>query len=156
MSDDVLTHDDAVVHNGRAYTPNGTAGIRDPVTHNAELAAREVAAWQAKPDRFLAYYQFPAEQLALFGKPRIWRARFNPCLHSYVNKQTPEDSGIDHQAIVTTWTGELLGTITAARVYSHNFGSRMVSLRVRGNNGAEYYGRASWDHGSCVWLRKGK
>lgn len=57
---------------------------------------------------------------------------------------------------VSTWTGALLGVITSARIYGHNFGARMVSMRVRGNNGACYYGRASWDNGSVITLRKVK
>lgn len=31
-----------------------------------------------------------------------------------------------------------------------------VSIRVRGTNGAIYYGRASWDNGTCIWLHKAK
>ncbi len=57
---------------------------------------------------------------------------------------------------VTTWPGTMLGTITYSRVYRHNFGGRFVALRVHGNNGAEYYGRASYDWGQCVRLRKVK
>jgi hypothetical protein len=32
----------------------------------------------------------------------------------------------------------------------------MVSLHVVGTNGATYYGRASWDWGTCITLRKVK
>jgi hypothetical protein len=57
-------------------------------------------------------------------------------------------------AHVSTWLGTRIGTVTHAQVYRHNFGCRMVSLRVTGTNGAEYYGRASYDHGQCVNLRR--
>lgn len=125
-------------------------------SHNAAVEAQQLAEWQTQPERMLAYYAFPAEDSPLFGRPRTYRATFNPCLHSYVNKTKPEDTGVANVATVATWTGATLGTITSARVYSHNFGGRMVSLRVKGTNGVEYYGRASWDNGSCVWLRKVK
>lgn len=57
---------------------------------------------------------------------------------------------------VTSWHGVVLGHITEWKVYRHNFGGRFVSLKVRGTNGAEYYGRASYDWGSCINLRKVK
>ena len=121
--------DYAVVHDGKAYTPAG--GVE---AHNAQLEAAELRAWQTQPDRMLAYYRFPGEQ---GGK--LYRTAFRPMLLG---------------ATVTTWLGTRLGQITAANVYRHNFGSRMVSLQVRGTNGARYSGRASWDGGDCIWLRR--
>lgn len=59
-------------------------------------------------------------------------------------------------ANVTTWSGSLLGYIVDAKVYAHNFGGRMVSLTVQGTNGARYYGRASYDRGTVVRLRRMK
>jgi hypothetical protein len=55
---------------------------------------------------------------------------------------------------VTTWGGVLIGRITTSHVYRHNFGSRMITMRVIGTNGATYHGRASYDWGSCIRLRK--
>jgi hypothetical protein len=107
-----------------------------------------------RPDRMLAYFHFPAESLPLFGRPRVYRRAFAPCLHTYVNMATPDDPPYAHVATVTTWRGVTLGTITSARVYPHNFGSRMLAITVRGTNGAEYYGRASYDWGQCVTLRR--
>lgn len=55
---------------------------------------------------------------------------------------------------LTTWQGIVIGAITRFRVYRHNRGGRFVSLRARGTNGAEYYGCASYDNGSCIRLRR--
>jgi hypothetical protein len=62
----------------------------------------------------------------------------------------------DHRThgIVTTWLGTQIGIVTDARVYPHNFGARMVSVKVTGDNGATYYGHASYDNGNCIRLRK--
>jgi hypothetical protein len=56
---------------------------------------------------------------------------------------------------VTTWRGTVLGTITGRRIYRHNFGGRFIVLSVLGTNGVRYYGRASYDNGNCIHLRKG-
>ena len=153
--------DYAFVHEGKAYTPNGTdLAVDAAADHNAQLERAELARWAEAPDRMLAYYHFPAENLPLFGRPRVYRENFRPCLYTFVNVSGPYDqhinNGRDHEAYVSTWPGTRIGTITAARVYRHNFGGRFVSLRVRGTNGAEYHGRASWDWGQCVMLRKVK
>lgn len=63
---------------------------------------------------------------------------------------------LNASCLVTTWTGRVLGRIIAAKVTRHNFGGRMVSMRVEGTNGATYYGRASWDNGQVIRLRRGK
>jgi hypothetical protein len=55
---------------------------------------------------------------------------------------------------VTTWRGVVIGRIVSANVYRHNFGGRFVSVRVMGTNGAEYHGRASWDNGTVIRLRR--
>ena len=60
------------------------------------------------------------------------------------------------KGIVTTWPGTVLGTIVTSRIYRHNFGGRFISLAVRGTNGARYSGRASYDWGQCVRLRRVK
>jgi hypothetical protein len=136
------------VHEGRTFTPNGTPAI-DPSsndTRNAQIERAELERWAARPDRMLAYFQFPAETGG-----GLYRRSFLPHLHSNCGVV-----GTANVAVVTTWPGTIIGRITAARVYPHNFGGRFVSLTVRGTNGATYYGRASYDHGSCVMLRKGK
>lgn len=120
--------DYAIVHNGIAYTPNGgstpaqAAGIE---ARNKVIEQTELVKWAGKPARMLAY---------MTSSDR----------HVSAERSDPQT--------VTTWMGSVLGTITSARVYRHNFGGRMVSIRVMGNNGATYYGRASWDNGTCIML----
>jgi hypothetical protein len=120
-------------HEGKVFTPNGTTGIdtADNETRNKQIEAHELAAWKTCPDGVLAYYKLAAED--------------NP------NRQYRE-SFVSH-GIVSTWLGTQIGTITHARGYRHNFGSRMVAIQVTGTNGAKYYGRASYDWGQCVRLR---
>lgn len=60
----------------------------------------------------------------------------------------------DKAGTVTSWRGRVLGTIVLSRVYRHNFGGRFIAIRVRGTNGVEYYGRASYDWGTCINLRR--
>lgn len=125
------------IHGGKVFTPNGsTVAPEDNDARNAAILAAELASWATQPDSIVVYYHFPAE-----SGPRPYRTDFVP---------------LRADATVTLWTGEMLGTITRARVYLNNFGARMVSLRVKGNNGARYYGRASWDNGECIRLRKVK
>lgn len=145
-------------HGGRVFTPNQTQGISPEANadRNRAIEAEELKRWQDRPERFVAYYDFPAEHLPLFGRPRLYRENFAPCLHTFVNKAKPEDTGYDHVATITTCLGTTIGVITAARVYRHNFGGRMVALRMKGTNGVEYYGRASWDGGSVITLRRVK
>lgn len=101
--------------------------------HNQLIESAELAEWSSLPDAMVAYYTFPDTHRGLL------HCTFQPV-----------------GAFVSTWKGARLGTITSAHVYRHNFGARMVSLRVQGTNGAEYYGRASWDGGNMVRLRKVK
>ncbi len=139
-------------HNGIAFAPDGSQGEMSPEAieaHNRAQDAVDVAYAQTLPDRLTAYYTFPAEQHPLFGGPKVWRASFAPLLHSYI------ENGVANEATVTTWQGSKLGSIVSAHVYSHNFGGRFVSIRAR-INGATYYGRASWDNGSVINLRKAK
>ena len=126
---------------GKIYTPAGTV-VRptENDARNQAIEAAELGAWQAKPDYFVAYYNFPAET-GRNPPPRLYREPFRPWLKG---------------AKVTTWRGVTLGKIVSASVYQHNFGGRFVSLRVRGTNGAEYYGRASYDWGSVIRLRKAR
>lgn len=129
--------DYAFVHDGRAYTPNlSTVAADDVAAHNAAIEAEELAAWRAQPDTVVAYYTFPTED------GRVGR--------EYMRAFSPFVAG----ASVSTWLGSPLGVITSARVYGHNFGGRMVAITVDANNGARYYGRASWDRGSVIRLHK--
>lgn len=131
--------DYAFVHQHRAYTPNQTpVAVSDVAAHNAAVDAAVLAHWQTNPDVFTCYYDFPAERT---GQPTPYRGTFWPC-----------NSG----ARVTTWLGVPLGSIVRAHVYTHNFGGRIVALRVRSTTGVEYAGRASWDWGSVVTLRRVK
>ncbi len=104
---------------------------------NAALERAELTRWAERPDRQLAYYHFPKPT----GDGLTYLADFRPHLEG---------------ATVTTWPGTVLGTITAAHVFPHNFGARMIALTIQGTNGARYTGRASFDGGSCVWLRRAK
>lgn len=118
-------------HNGRIFTPNQSqVSPENNAARNQAIEAAELAHWQTQPDRMLAYYHFE---------------------HCPIATYIPGE-----RAYVTTWGGRILGQIIYARIYRHNFGSRMVSIRVQGNNGAVYYGRASWDHGQCINLRRAK
>ena len=60
----------------------------------------------------------------------------------------------EKKKIVTTWLGTMTGEIMRQQVSRHNFGGRMISMAVLGTNGAWYHGRASYDHGTCIRLRK--
>lgn len=42
-------------HEGRQYSPDGRVNVPDAAAFNRELEAAELAVWQTKPDRFLAY-----------------------------------------------------------------------------------------------------
>ena len=112
--------------------------------------------WAAQPETISAYFNFPAEHITIFGRPRPYRDNFRPALHTYVEKTRPEDAGIALIATVKTWDEVQLGVITSAHVYRHNRGGRFVSLRMIGTNGATYHGRASWDNGTAIRLRKAK
>jgi hypothetical protein len=137
------------VHDGKVYTPNQTAVDSTEVdARNKAIEKGELTYWQGKPDRMLAYYSFPAEHYKTIAQheARTYRRSFEPAL-SIVGLEP---------AIVKTWLGTKLGRVVRARVYSHNFGGRMLSITVQGTNGAMYYGRASWDNGTCINLRRAK
>jgi hypothetical protein len=126
-------------HEGKVFTPNGTSvSPEDNDTRNADIERQQLADWAEQPDCFVAYYAFLTKQQI----GRTYRPTFYPL--------------ISEEACVTTWLGTRLGDIVSARVYQHNFGSRMVAICVQGTNGAEYYGRASWDNGEVIKLRKVK
>ena len=126
-------------HAGKVYTPNGTTGITANDQRNDQLEAAELARWADQPDQQVAYYSIPT----LAGN---WGTAIRT-----VGAFHPHDL---RNATVSTWLGTTLGHITSAHVYRHNFGGRMVSLYVKGTNGAEYYGRASWDGGNVIKLRR--
>lgn len=147
----------AFVLQGNVYGPSGpitdTTGVplaaADADAYNAAVTAQELAHWATAPERFApAYYHFPAGADARVNRFAELRQRpYEVC----VSGETAADD-----ARVTTWTGAVLGKITRARVYRHNFGGRFVSLWVRGNNGAWYHGRASYDNGSVIRLHRCK
>jgi hypothetical protein len=129
--------DYAFTHDGKAFTPNQTdIAASEAESHNAALLALELERWNTLPDRQLAYFHFPSEK----GGGQ-YRQSFYPNTRG---------------AYVTLWPGNLIGRIVSASVHGHNFGGRMVSLTVEGTNGAKYYGRASYDNGTCIWLRKAR
>jgi len=57
----------------------------------------------------------------------------------------------------SAWTVTRSGFVPANVISQRrNLGGRFISLRVQGTNGARYHGRASYDWGQCVWLRRSK
>lgn len=159
-------------HAGRVYTPNGTTGIApaENTDRNRAIADAELAYWATQPDRMLAYYHFPMDGRHAYTPVDRFSQRAAPldaCQYCGKLRAEHEETEPDRArpyratfcpritgAYVSLWPGDRIGAILQARVYRHNFGSRFVSLRVRGTNGAEYYGRASWDWGQCIVLRK--
>lgn len=122
------------------FSPDGKVDLtpEQAAEHNQQQAAQELTHWATKPDTFMpAYYTFPA----------VTVARKESCSAFY------PFCGALGDAYVSTWNGARLGMIISARVYWHNFGGRFVSIRVKGTNGATYYGRASWDNGNLIKLR---
>ena len=101
---------------GQTFTPDGIVqGVEDAAAHNAELTRLELAAWALRPDRYCGYVQ---EETA-----------------------TPRPI-VGQRLRLTTWMGDLLGHGTVTGVFRNNLtGSRTVSIRVRGTNGATYIGR---------------
>lgn len=135
--------DYGIAHAGQVVTPNGTAvDIGQNDARNAALTARDLAYWQTAPARMVAYYAL-AEGVT-------------PGWAGLGMRRESRTIGGDAANQVTTWTGQRLGQIVAVTFYRHNFGGRFVSLRVRGTNGAEYYGRASYGWGNVITLRKVK
>jgi len=129
-------------HEGKVYTPNATPDIQpaENQDRNRAIEQAELAHWATSPDVLLAYYHFPQHEAP------------GPKYHAYREDFYP----IRQRAYVSTWLGTRLGTIISAHVYRHNFGGRFISLEVLGTNGAIYHGRASYDWGQCVTLRKAK
>lgn len=104
------------------------------MTTNEQTDAAQLAAWAEKPYAFTCYFIFPAAF-------KTTQSGFQPSMGS---------------AEVITWMGAKLGDIIEARVFGHSFGWRMVTMRVKGTNGATYAGRASWDNGNVINLRRVK
>jgi hypothetical protein len=125
----------AITHNGQAFTPDGRdASVSDANEHNRKLDAVNLAVWHDTiPWTFPAYYTLASD-----------------------GTDTTKHAAFRTHGTVSTWLGTVIGTVTEARVYRHNLGGRFVSLRVKGTNGATYYGRASYDNGNFVNLRMAK
>lgn len=128
------------VHDGRVFTPNATPGLDASTVdaRNQAIEAAELARWETVPDRQVAYYKLGE------GVTPTWAG--------LGIKRTGPTIATD--CTVTTWRGTQIGRIVALTFYRHNFGGRFVAIRVRGTNGAEYAGRASYDGGDVVRLRK--
>src|SRR3954451_252754 len=95
------------------FSPDGKVDITPERAAELNKAAEEseLRHWATKPELFApAYYRFPQE---VEGKP--YRSEFHPSCTG---------------ATVSTWTGAVLGVITSAHVYRHNFGARMVAITV--------------------------
>lgn len=122
-------------HDGQVFTPNRTSvRVETNIDRNKEIETSELARWKNCPETFVAYYALPADAREYFGR------------------KTP----VSYRGTLSTWLGTKIGTITQATVYQHNFGGRFVSIRAIGSNGAEYYGRASYDGGDVIQLRRVK
>ena len=115
-------------HQGTHYTPNGIVqGVADVTEHNAQLTRAELAAWATQPARHGGYVTF-----ARHGQPFTGQ-----------------------RVTVATWTGEPLGAGCVTGVFRNNLtGSRTVSLRIRGTNGATYTGRFGDEWSEFCRLRK--
>jgi hypothetical protein len=58
---------------------------------------------------------------------------------------------------LTTWLGTPIGRVIRSSTFRNRLtGSRMTALRVRGSNGATYFGRYGSDWSQAVILRKSK
>ena len=84
----------------------------------------------------IGYFDFPGDSVG-----GLWRTEYYPSLAG---------------ARLTNGRDTTLGVVTQAHIYSTGFHRRMVVLRMRATDGTEYYGRASWDNGTCVVLRRAK
>jgi|ERR1700722_5221392 len=115
---------------GKAFDPDGRLrGVVTPAqiaAHNATLAQAELERWNDKPEHFLVYVSGDA---------------------------------------ITTWSGVDLGRVTSARTGAwryHNIGGhpchpyRLTHIRVRGTNGAEYYGSYGSDNLQACRVRRVK
>jgi len=130
-SDDVL----ALV---RLFADADSVRIHAPTDFRNQMSSDyEMELWKDKPKRGLGYFVFPQAD-----------SGHQPFKHAYYPPLT--------DAHVTNWMGVRMGTILSAHVYSCNNGARIVSMRVQGTNGATYCGRASWDNGTCIGLRRMK
>jgi len=131
----------AIEHEGRTFTPDGAVALTGAAieAHNAEIERLELEAWSHKPSTFAAY------------------VTNNP---AYVPSRAELDGlhcgGNGPTRILTTWTGKRLGYVLSYRVHRNNFGARIASVRVRGTNGANYYGRMSHDWSQLIRLRRCK
>jgi hypothetical protein len=102
---------------------------------NQEIDERVLAEWRLRPAEAVCYYHFAENDT----RPKLYRRAFYPpTLGAYV----------------ATWLGAPLGQITWARVWTNNFGARVVNVRVIASNRALYYGMASWDNGNVIRLRR--
>ncbi len=94
-------------------------------------------------ESLVVYFNFPGEDSAATERANRGNRNYRPTF-------APNLTG----ATVSNWPGSTLGTIVSASVYRHNFGGRFVAIRARMFNGVEYVGRASWDNGSCIRMRR--
>ena len=54
----------------------------------------------------------------------------------------------------TTWNGGMLGRVVSRSFYTSNLGVRTESIRIKGTNGAEYYGRKGLRSTDLLRVRK--
>lgn len=121
------------------FTPDGRAdgradSVTDVVAHNARVEQDELALWATKPERWQVYV---VGTVSHAGQP--YRAT---------------NCDVQRGDKVTTWLGSVLGTITYASTFAHNFGSRMTCIRFKGTNGATYSGRFGSDWAQLCRVRK--
>jgi hypothetical protein len=112
--------DYALVHAGRAFTPNQTPlATADVEAHNAALLAGEIAEWATQPDRFAGYVVEATD----------------PCNP----RDTRPKAGAHRRCTLTTWTGDLIGHGDVCATWNALQGW-LWRVTIRGTNGAAYWG----------------
>jgi hypothetical protein len=122
----------AIVHNGRAYTPNQTHLSPDDVdAHNNHIEAAELARLATKPERFTAYV---GEKLG-----------DAPGCDKFSNSS---------RRALKTWLGTQIGTCFLSSSWPVNsyVGSRMWQIYAI-VNGVDYTGRGFGEGMSCNFRR---
>ena len=124
------------------FAASGARTSHDVTDHNLQVEQQELLQWAEAPARQVAYVAHP-------NFDHAWRESADHLLstHDRLLRAFP-------QVTVSTWLGTQIGTGRVTGVYRNNFGARIVSLRIKGSNGAVYVRRYGYDGGNAVTLRK--
>lgn len=126
----------AFEHEGRTFTPNGSASIADVEGHNKEVEQQELAYWATAPEHWQVYivkHEHPTMRAMGCGNgPETWY-------------------------MAETWLGTRLseGRVSISR-FSTNLSRNIVAIRFKATNGATYYGRYGADWSQLCRVRKAK